>query len=255
MISAYTSKLGCQRDTLTFAHDGAHDVNSWNWIFNTGTPITTQTHTIIWPATSTNTIQLIVSNGVCSDTATSTVVLDNEVKAIFTMDDFICPEDKLEVINSSTGQINRWKWNYDIIGSSTLKNPPPFLFPTLNKEAYYTVKLVAYNDALNCSDSTRKTLTVLDHCFIAVPTAFTPNNDGLNDTFWPHNALKADNLEFRVYNRWGQLVFQSRTWRDKWDGKINGVLQPTGVYVWMLSYTHRDTKKQVFQKGTVTLIR
>jgi gliding motility-associated-like protein len=251
----YTSKLGCQRDTLTFAHDGAHDVNSWNWIFNTGTPITTQTHTIIWPAISTNTIQLIVSNGVCKDTANRTVVLDNEVKAIFTTADFICPEDRLEVINESTGQINRWKWTYDVIGSSTLKNPPPFLFPTLNKEAYYTVKLVAYNDALNCSDSTRKTLTVLDHCLIAVPTAFTPNNDGLNDTFWPHNALKADNLTFKVYNRWGQLVFQSRTWRDRWDGKINGVLQTTGVYVWMLSYTHRDTKKQVFQKGTVTLIR
>jgi gliding motility-associated-like protein len=251
----YTSQLGCQRDTLNFAHDGTHDVNSWNWIFNTGTPITTQTHTIIWPASSTNTIQLIVSNGVCKDTVNSTVVLDNEVKAIFTMTDFICPEDKLDVLNSSTGQINRWKWNYDIIGTSTLKNPPPFLFPTLNKEAYYTVKLVAYNDALNCSDSTRKTLTVLDHCFIAVPTAFTPNNDGLNDTFWPHNALKADNLVFKIYNRWGQLLFQSRTWRDKWDGKINGLLQPTGVYVWMLSYTHRDTKKQVFQKGTVTLIR
>ena len=254
-LFSYTSLLGCQRDTFTFAHNGAHDVNSWNWIFNNSTPITTQTHTIIWPAISTNTIQLKVSNGVCSDTATSTVVLDNEVKAIFTMDNFICPEDRLEVINNSTGQINRWKWSYDIIGNSTLKDPPPFLFPTLNKEAYYTVKLVAYNDALNCSDSTRKTLAVLDHCFIAVPTAFTPNNDGLNDTFWPHNALKADNLEFRVYNRWGQLLFQSRTWRDRWDGKVNGVLQTTGVYVWMLSYTHRDTKKQVFQKGTVTLIR
>jgi gliding motility-associated-like protein len=254
-LFSYTSKLGCQRDTLTFAHDGAHDVNSWNWIFNTGTPITTQTHTIIWPASSTNTVQLIVSNGVCKNTANSTVVLNNEVKAIFSMTDFICPEDKLEVINSSTGQINRWKWTYDIVGSSTLKNPPPFLFPTLNKEAYYTVKLVVYNDAINCNDSTRKTLTVLDHCFIAVPTAFTPNNDGLNDTFSPHNALKADNLEFRVYNRWGQLVFQSKTWRDKWDGKINGILQPANVYVWMLSYTHRDTKKQVFQKGTVTLIR
>ena len=77
----------------------------------------------------------------------------------------------------------------------------------------------------------------------------------MNDTFWPHNALKADNLVFKVFNRWGQMVFDSKGWRDKWDGKINGQLQPSGVYVWMLSYTHRDTKKQVFQKGTVMLIR
>ncbi len=251
----FNNQLGCQRDTLTFFHNGAHDVNYWNWSFNNGAPVLTQTHTIIFPATSTNTVQLIVSNGVCSDTTTNTVVLDNEVKASFTMDSFICPEDKLQVVNTSTGQIDAWLWNFDIIGSSTLKDPLPFQFPTLNREAYYTVILTAFNFTLGCKDSTKRTLTVLDHCVIAVPNAFTPNNDGLNDSFWPHNALKADNLVFKVFNRWGQLVFQSKTWRDRWDGKLNGVLQDTGVYVWMLSYVNRDTKQPVFQKGTVTLIR
>ena len=254
-VHSFSSKYGCQRDTLTFTHDGAHDVNSWNWVFNNGTPITTQSHTIVWPAHSTNTIQCIVSNGVCKDTVNSTVVLDNEVKALFTMPDVICPEDLLTVTNESKGTIDLWKWTYDVVNSSTLKDPPPIFFPTLNKEAYYTVKLVATNTSLNCSDSTRKTLTVLDFCLIAVPTAFTPNGDGLNDTFWPHNALKADNLVFKVFNRWGQQVFDSKGWRDKWDGKLNGKVMPAGVYVWMLSYTNRDTKKQVFQKGTVALIR
>ena len=254
-LFTYTTRFGCQRDTLSFLHDGAHDVNYWNWIFNKGTPVTTRTHTIIFPATSTNDIQLIVSNGVCSDTATSTIVLDNEVKAVFTMPDVICPEDQLQVNNISTGQIDAWRWNFDIIASSNLKDPLPFLFPNNNKEAYYTVKLVAFNFTLGCSDSTRKTLTVLDHCFIDVPTAFTPNNDGLNDYFWPHNALKADNYEFKVYNRWGQLVFATTDWRKKWDGRINGAVQTTGVFAWMLSYIHRDTKQRVFRKGTVTLIR
>ena len=250
----YTAVYGCQRDTFLFSHNGAHNVNSWNWTFNTITA-TTQNHTIIFPATSTNDIQLIVSNGVCKDTATTQVVLSNEVKASFTMPDIICPEDPLEVVNTSTGQISSWLWKYDVVGSSTVKDPPPFLFPTINREAYYTVKLLAYNSSLGCADSARKTLTVLDHCLIEVPSGFTPNNDGLNDFFQPHNALKADNYEFKVYNRWGQLVFQSRNWREKWDGKINGAYQTTGVFVWMLSYTHRDTGKQVFRKGTVTLIR
>ncbi|MBK8140100.1 MAG: gliding motility-associated C-terminal domain-containing protein [Chitinophagaceae bacterium] len=250
----YTAMYGCQRDTFLFSHNGAHNVNSWNWTFNTITA-TTQNHIIIFPATSTNDIQLIVSNGVCKDTATTQVVLSNEVKASFTMPDIICPEDPLEVVNTSTGQISSWLWKYDVVGSSTVKDPPPFLFPTINREAYYTVKLLAYNSSLGCADSARKTLTVLDHCLIEVPSGFTPNNDGLNDFFQPHNALKADNYEFKVYNRWGQLVFQSRNWREKWDGKINGAYQTTGVFVWMLSYTHRDTGKQVFRKGTVTLIR
>lgn len=251
----YTSKLGCQRDTLTFSHDGAHGVTNWSWVFNGGTPVTTQTHTVIYPATSTNTVTLFVSNGVCTDTTTQTIVLNNEVKAAFEMPSIICPEDALVVKNTSTGQIDTWKWTYDVIGSSSLKDPLPFLFPTINREAYYTVKLLAYNSLLGCYDSTRKTLTVLDFCLIEVPNAFTPNNDGLNDYFRPHNALKADDYDFRIFNRWGQMVFQSNNWQDQWDGKINGVIQTTGVYVWMLRYTHRDTKQKVFRKGTVTLIR
>ena len=73
--------------------------------------------------------------------------------------------------------------------------------------------------------------------------------------FHPHNALKADNYTFKVFNRWGQQVFQSRNWQEKWDGTIKGVKQAPGVYVWMLSYTERLTGKQVFRKGTVMLIR
>jgi gliding motility-associated-like protein len=251
----YTARLGCQRDTLTISHNGANNVNFWSWTFNNGTPQSGQIQTLIVPATSTNNISLLVSNGTCTDTTSSVLIFNNEVKADFTMVPFICPEDKLSVVNTTNGQVDSWKWNFDVIASSILKDPAPVQFPTLNREAYYTVKLVAYNNALGCADSIRKTLTVLDHCRIAVPTAFTPNNDGRNDLFWPHNALKADNLEFSVYNRWGQLVFQSRNWRDKWDGNLKGQPQQAGVYVWMLRYVHRETKKEVFNKGTVMLIR
>ena len=251
----YTARLGCLRDTLTFTHNGAHEVNSWNWIFNNGTLINNQTPTIVWSASSTNTIQLIVSNGVCKDSASSTVILNNEVRANFSMTDIICPEDKLEVINNSKGLIDSWYWKFDVIGTSLLKDPLPQLFPTIGKEAFYTVKLKITNNTLNCSDSTSKTITVLDFCLIEVPTAFTPNNDGLNDYFRPHTALKADKYEFQVFNRWGQLVFKSNNWRDKWDGRIKGILQSTGVFVWTLRYVHRDSKLPVFKKGTVTLIR
>lgn len=250
----YTTSLGCRENSYLFSHNGAHQVNSWNWTFN-GTAVNTQTHSIFFPATSNNSVQLIVSNGVCKDTAAAQIDLNNEVKASFNMPDRICPEDPLVVENTSSGQVTSWLWKYDVAGSSTEKDPPPFLFPQLNQEAYYTVKLLAYNSLLGCIDSARKTLTVIDFCLIDVPTAFTPNNDGLNDYFQPHSAFKADKYQFKVYNRWGQLVFQSQNWQEKWDGKVNGILQNTGVYVWMLSYTHRDTGKEVFRKGTVTLIR
>ncbi|MBL0334787.1 MAG: gliding motility-associated C-terminal domain-containing protein [Chitinophagaceae bacterium] len=250
------TSFGCLSDTIIFSHDGAHNVNFWNWTFNNGSPITTQSHTVVFTSNSTNNIQLIVGNGVCRDTATKVVTLDNEVKAAFSMPAILCPEDKLEVLNQSQGQIDLYRWNYDVFGSTAVKDPPPFtLPPTNNRERYLTVKLVVTNINLGCSDSARHTLRILDNCYIGVPTAFTPNGDGLNDFFQPHNAIKADNYKFQVFNRWGQMVFSTTDWQEKWDGKLLGRYQTTGVYVWMLSYTHRETKKQVFEKGTVTLIR
>ena len=251
----YQIQYGCVKDTLFLSHDGAHDVNFWKWSINTFPPISTPTTSFIAAASSVNNIKLTVSNGICTDSTAEVITLDNEVKANFEMEDYTCPEDKLAVTNTSTGLIDTWRWSYGPIGTSLLKDPPPFLFPTTSRETIYAVKLEVTNLALGCTDVVTKNVTVFDHCNIDVPTAFTPNNDRLNDNFGPHNALKAENYQFRVYNRWGQLVFESKNWKERWDGKVKGSPQGTGVYVWMLSYTHRDTKKQVFKKGTVTLIR
>ncbi len=250
----YINDLGCRNDTLTFSHNGAHDVNEWTWLLNNNTTVLTPTHTVIWSASSTNSVRLIVSNGVCTDTSDVSIVLDNEVKASFTMPDVMCPEDALQLMNTSTGLIDTWRWTY-VIGNSNLQTPAPVKFPSNNIEALYNVKLVATNTTIHCSDSMSKVIKVFDNCFIAVPSAFTPNGDGRNDVLRPNNAIKANNLEFKIFNRWGQLVFQSKNWQDSWDGKLKGITQAPGVYVWFLRYTHADTGKQVFQKGTTTLIR
>jgi gliding motility-associated-like protein len=254
-IFQYQIDYGCLKDTLYFSHDGAHDVNKWQWTFNTLPPVLTQTSSAIFPATSTNNVQLFVSNGVCSDSTNQTITLDNEVKASFDMTDFTCPEDSVVIKNTSTGLIDTWRWSFGSVGTSLVKDPRPFLFPILSREIINPVKLVITNTALGCSDSAIKMITVLDFCSTDIPTGFTPNGDGLNDTFGPHNALKADNYSFKIYNRWGQLIFESKDWKKRWDGKLNGNLQGTGVYVWMLTYIHHLTGQKVLKKGTVTLIR
>ena len=69
------------------------------------------------------------------------------------------------------------------------------------------------------------------------------------------NAIKAENLEFKIFNRWGQEIFKTNNWKLGWDGKINGVMQASGVYVWFLKYTDRVTKEQRTLKGVATLVR
>ncbi len=252
---SYINITGCSTDTLNFSHDGAHGVNSWNWIMNGEASGSSNQFQVLVSATSNNHVQLIVSNGICADTATQTIVIDNQVVAAFDMPSIICPEDPLVVTNLSTGNIDTWRWNFDLVSTSTERDPAPVQFPSNNTEAFYTVKLVATNFGFGCVDSVRKGLRVLSNCLIEVPTGFTPNNDGVNDFLAPNNALKAQDMDFRVYNRWGQVVFQSKDWTSKWDGKVNGIEQGSGVYVWFLRYTNRDTGKQVMQKGTTTLIR
>ncbi|MBC7947926.1 MAG: gliding motility-associated C-terminal domain-containing protein [Chitinophagaceae bacterium] len=250
-----TSQLGCRENTLLLAHDGAHDVNKWRWTFNDSIHASTQTHTIVFPATSSNTVSLFVTNGVCTDSVSVPIIMDNEVKAAFEMPSDICPEDLFTATDTSSGLIDAWQWSFGNVASSSLQEHAPVQFPRNNIESYYMVKLRVTNNAIGCTDSISKRLRVLNNCFIAVPTGFTPNNDGKNDYLYPNNAIKARDLEFRVYNRWGQQVFATRNWQEKWDGKINGILQAPGVFVWFLRYTHTTTGQQVFQKGTTTLIR
>ncbi len=252
---SYIPDLGCRLNSLHFSHDGDHDVNTWSWTFNDSIHVSTQNHTIIFPASSTNTVKLSVNNGVCADSITTTVVMDNEVIAKFDMPPVICPEDPLIVDNTSDGLIDTWRWTFGNVSTSSLEEPATVQFPMTNIETNYNIRLICTNSTLGCSDTITKTLRVLNNCFIAVPTAFTPNNDGLNDFLYPNNAIKATNLDFRVFNRWGQLVFHSKDWQRKWDGKVDGLLQAPGVFVWMLEYTSSVTGERVFQKGTTTLIR
>jgi gliding motility-associated-like protein len=251
----FTNRMGCRFDTLTFSHNGAHDVNSWRWVVDNIEKSNTQNYTVILPASSKQEVKLVVHNGVCSDSVAKTIVLNNEVKADFQMPADICPEDKLSLVNTSKGLIDIYSWDFGALGSSNAETPGPLSFIQDNRERSYTIRLRVNNIALDCTDEIRKNLRVLNNCYIAVPTGFTPNGDGLNDYLFPNNALKADNMRFSVFNRWGQMVFSTANWQEKWDGRVNGQPQPAGVYVWFLSYTHRDTGEKILQKGTSTLIR
>jgi len=250
----YTIDMGCKRDTINYTHNGDNGVTQWLWNFDNTDLSNAQSHSKDYPAAGQFTAQLTVTNGFCTDSSLVNIALDNEVTAGFTAPDIICPEDSASFINNSKGPIDSWTWTFGNSHTSTLESPPAEHYPMTGKETYYTVGL-AVHSPIGCTETASKTLRVLSSCYIAVPSAFTPNNDGKNDYLYPLNALKADNLDFRVFNRWGQLVFHSKNWLTKWDGTINGTPQGTGTYVWILQFTHHDTGKKVEMKGTSTLIR
>ena len=256
--AAFLEKIqwGCKQDTIVYTYPPEDGVNQWLWVFNGADTSQVQNPpSQIYSVFGNETVTLRVSDGVCSDSTQAVFALDNSIQAKFEGPMIQCPKDLAQFVNNSTGSwISTWVWSFGDGTTSDQQIPPDHLFPPTGEETIYTVTLVV-GDSLGCTDTARLKIDVLKSCFIAVPGAFTPNGDGVNDYLYPLNALKAVDLQFRVYNRWGQMVFETTNWLNKWDGTMGGQRQPAGVYVWTLAYTDSDTGKRIVQKGTSILIR
>lgn len=95
---------------------------------------------------------------------------------------------------------------------------------------------------------------VVYHSVANVPNAFTPNGDGMNDIFRIANLNYETLLEFKVFNRYGALIFETQDPQHGWDGTYNSQLCDIGVYYYVISVVMPDGASKVF-KGDVTLIR
>jgi len=120
---------------------------------------------------------------------------------------------------------------------------------TVNTEGLYTLQLTTHNLCAG-ADSTYLKMLEAESPFL-VPNAFTPNNDGLNDTFRPvvdYDRVRMFSMV--IYNRWGQMIFETNNPAEGWDGKN----APAGLYSWVISYSDM-VGKVVKMRGGVTLVR
>lgn len=255
--AAFTYNLfeGCREDSIYLYHNGANGVNQWYWTFEEGQNTNVQNPRAYYTTFGDKSIKLWVSNGFCSDSTELKLYLNHDtLRAAFTGPSVYCPNDLAYFRDTSKGTILNWNWEFGNGRTSTLQYPPAQVYPQADKERLFPVRLIVLSDK-QCTDTSLKYIKVVNNCYIAVPSAFTPNKDGRNDYLYPLNAFKATHLEFKIYNKYGQLVFETKDWTRKWDGTINGTEQQSGVFVWFLQYTDGDTGKQVLQKGTTVLIR
>ena len=89
---------------------------------------------------------------------------------------------------------------------------------------------------------------------IYVPTAFSPNNDGKNDSFRPLLFGRVKSYRFTVYNRWGEVVFQTTNLQQGWNGLVKNAVQSAAAYMWICTYEFEGENTKT-ERGTVTLIR
>ena len=189
----------------------------------------------------------------------NSLVLQNMIN-VYRLPDamFEATPDLVSIINSSVDFTNysEWAtsyiWNFDDGDSSNIENPS-HLFEYI---ADYDVELIAVSKE-GCKDTTHHLIRVQDIFTIYVPTAFSPDNDGINDTFFAKgHGVDLDNFNLRVYDRWGELIWETNDMSASWDGKVrsNGKLVQVGTYTWLI--TLKSFEGVEYQKsGAVTVIR
>ncbi len=150
-------------------------------------------------------------------------------------------------INYPTSSISAYVWSPSY--GLTCGDCPNPVFNGYNSTTY--VLTVIYHNGCIATASTD--ITVNGNPPIYVPNAFTPNGDGSNDVFYLYSQ-QVKEMDLKVFNRWGEKVFESTNQFYGWDGMYKGVQQPMAVYTYVVEVTYLNGKK-ANQKGTVNLIR
>ncbi|MEO7175727.1 MAG: gliding motility-associated C-terminal domain-containing protein [Saprospiraceae bacterium] len=159
-------------------------------------------------------------------------------------------EPNLEYIDFSNGGVSGF-WDFGD-GTILTYTPGQQVVHQYLDTGNYIIKLYLENEG-GCADSTSQSICVRQDKMIFVPDAFSPNNDGVNDIFQPQ-AFGVRDYELVIFNRYGGILFESKDIDTGWNGKVNGQLVQSGVYVYVMKYKTLYSDKEFFDSGSITVL-
>ena len=234
-----TILVGSVRDTsgtVNYSWSPANSCSTPNYQITTVSPITTQVYTLT-----------VTDNYGCNYAVTDEVLvtLQPPVPA-FAGRDTIAQINYPLQLNASGGDSYEWS-PANFFSNPGISNP----FITIQNDQLFTLIVTAGGHCLGYD--TVFVRTYQDSGYY-VPTSFTPNGDGLNDFFRAIPVKVASTDYFRIFNRYGQLIFQTNKWLKGWDGTYQGKKQPMGTYVWSVKGRFQNGKI-IEKRGTVLLLQ
>lgn len=132
--------------------------------------------------------------------------------------------------NLTSGGVS-YEWTFGDGNGSTQVHPNN----TYDEPGTYLVTLIATNE-LGCKDTVVKPISIQEEYWVYVPNTFTPDNNRFNNTF-SISTINIKWIDLKIYNRWGELIYQTHDVDFEWDGTYKGKDVMDGIYVWKLSYT------------------
>lgn len=226
-------------------------ISSWAWNFGDGTSTAAPplTHTFGKPGSYPVTLIVQDVNGCGSQPAVNTVIINP-------MPDIDAGPDKFFRIGSSVtldASISN-PGNYDFVWTpGTYLNTTTLLNPTALTDRRMTYYITATDKATHCANT--DSMVIKPISIVQVPNAFTPNNDGKNDLFRVLGTELVTRFNLRIFDRYGQLVFETNDKGQGWDGKRKGTDLPTGGFVYILTYSAPNYPAAQVEKGSFILIR
>ena len=178
----------------------------------------------------------------------------NEIIADFDPDSFEQPiSDPSFEFNNTSQNATSYEWFFGDGAGSLAVHPDH----TYDEIGLYSVTLVASAQD-GCTDTAVIVIKVRDEVIIYVPNSFTPDDNGLNDVFTPVLTAgydRTDGWQFKIYNRWGEEIFNSEIIGNGWDGTYKGEPVQIGSYTWSLRFKDSQNNKIHDFTGHVNLIR
>jgi gliding motility-associated-like protein len=194
------------------------------------------------PGSDLITYSVAATNGCRADTARTILVYPAPVVSAGA-DKYLLEGNFIILDGQATGNNNSYAWTpatyLDNAGVARPKVTAP-------QDMLYTLEVTSPNGCRGTDDVTVKVLKQ-----IKVPNAFSPNGDGINDTWFIQYLESYPDCTVDVYNRYGQPVYHSTGYTKQWDGKINGQPLPTGTYYWII----KPGSGRLPVNGSVTIIR
>jgi trimeric autotransporter adhesin len=252
---------GCIPLTVTYTNSNPTN-NSYQWVLGNGTTSTNaNSASAIYTAAGCYDVTLIATtpNGCIGQTTYPSMVcaFPNPV-ADFTANPSVLSilETTTNMVNASTGA-NTYLWNFgDASGTSVLENPE-HTFPG-EFAASYQITLIAYS-ADGCSDTAKVNIEVQDELIYYIPNTFTPDQDEHNPVFKPifTSGFDPNDYKMLIYNRWGEIVFESNDVNYGWDGTYNGThgIVKDDTYTWKIEFKTISSDERKLLMGSVNLLR
>ena len=259
-IVTFSSNIveGCAPLGVTFTATDQTNA-TYNWSTSNALTGTGSSTTILFPSGGTFDVTLAATtvNGCfASNSMANYIYVEDLPNADFEspISIFTNEAQYVQFSNLSTGATN-YIWNFGDGQMSTEVEPSHIFQSTMNG---YTINLIALT-ALNCLDSMSISIGYQYNELYYIPNSFTPDGDQNNQVFLPifYSGYDPSNFEMQIYNRWGEVLFETRNVFFGWDGSVGeeGLDAQEGVYTYRILFKNPDLDERVVVTGTVNLIR